>query len=74
MPRKSTVEEIMSKVWIPPRDLVTLGLAGSEKTVYNLVSAGRFPVASTKFGHRRLFKLDDVLACLKKNEVRPEAG
>jgi excisionase family DNA binding protein len=72
MPRKPDIAEIMEKMWVPPRDLVILGVAGSEKTVYNWVSSGKSPIPHTKFGHRRLFKLSDVLAYLEKHTVTPE--
>jgi len=73
MPRKANIQEIMEKMWVPPRDLVTLGVVGSEKTVYNWISSGKSPIPTTKFGHRRLFKLSDVLTYLEKNNVVLEA-
>jgi len=72
MPRKPTVEEIMSKMWIPPRDLGIL-VGVSVKTIYNRLSSGDMFIPYTKFGRGVRFKLQDVLAYLEKNEVRPEA-
>lgn len=69
MPRKATVEEIYQKRFISVKDIVTLGLANSPKTVFNLISQGKFPVRSFRFGHKRVFKLEDVLAVLERNET-----
>ncbi len=72
MPRKPTVEEIMEKLYLSPRDLETL-LGVSVKTIYNRLSSGEMFIPYTKFGRGVRFKLQDVLAHLEKNEVRPEA-
>ncbi len=72
MPRKPTVDDIMSKLYIRNRDGVILGAWESEQTMYNKIYSGKCPIPYTKFGRHVLFKLSDVLAYLEKNEVRPE--
>jgi|GEM_PF-3201850 len=72
MPRKPTVQEVMSKLYLSPGDLEIMGVVGSAKTVYNWVSSGKSLIPHYKFGHRRLFKLSDVLEYLERKKVTPE--
>jgi excisionase family DNA binding protein len=71
--KQRDVDEILKKFLLSPGDLVAIGAAGSEKTIYNLISSGKMFIPSTKFGRGIRFKREDVLAYLEKNEVRPEA-
>ena len=69
--KQRDVNDIMEKYLLSPGDLVAIGAAGSEKTIYNLISSGKMFIPSTKFGRGIRFKLEDVLAYLDKHTVTP---
>jgi hypothetical protein len=71
--KEQDVSSIMKKLWVSSKDLVTLGVAGSVKTLDNKRSSGKELLPHTKFGRSIRYKLKDVLEYLEKNNVMPKA-
>ena len=72
--KEQDASEIMKKVWVSSQNLVTLGAAGSVKTLDNKRSSGKEFLPYTKFGGSIRYKLSDVIEFLEKHKVNPRSS